>query len=216
VISVVLGVAVWTQSVPVAVGWWLMAGVALTVPVRRARRLLRARREPDAVTAGHVLSILTGLDEVEHRAVELGPTWPRLSVGPNGVLVIDVCPGMEPGPTRRRDARILQGRLARTARTGQAARRALADAGIDIPVRTLAVAAAGSAEAGGRLALPRGDTSTNGSGGSRVGGDGSGDGVRLIEPVELSGALTAGPALPMAVVDAAFTSLTHAPRLSAD
>jgi hypothetical protein len=190
--AVALGVAVWPQSAAVAFGWLLIAVVALSMPVARARRVFRARRTPDAATAGQVLDILTQLDEVEHRVVDLGPAWPRLSVGPTGVLVIDVCPaGHAAGSERRGDAKVLQGRLARTARAGHAARRALDDAGVDIPVRTLAVTV--------------GDGRTSAS-----------SGVRLIDPAELSGALSAGPVLPMNVVDAAFTSLTRADRLVTD
>ncbi len=219
--AVVLGAIVWDQSAAVAVGWLLIAVVAVAVPVRRARRVLLRRREPDAVTAGRVLSILTGLDEVEHRAVELGPIWPRLSVGPTGVLVIDVCPGALPGPARRGDTRILHARLARTAETGQAARQALAAAGVDVPVQVLAVMAGADAvgadvDAAGPGASGADATDVDATDVDAAGADATGDDVRLIATTELAGVLTAGPALPMAVVDAAFTSLARSPQLAGD
>jgi hypothetical protein len=212
VVAFALGVAVWAQSVAVALGWFLIAVVALSVPLAQARRITRARRTPDVATARHVLAILTDLDEVEHRAVELGPAWPRLSVGPTGVLVIDVCPaGASSSPARRGDVRILQGRLARAARTGLAARRALDHAGIDIPVRTLAVT--GAIDGVGGVGGVDGVHVVHGAGDDR---DAATPDVRVIDTTELSGALSAGPALPMAVVDAAFTSLTHTDGLVAD
>lgn len=148
---------------------------------------------PDGRTAALAEHVLASLDRIEHRRVELGTPWPQLSVGPTGVVVVDVC-GVE-GPVlldatgvHRRDDRRSCRRCDAVFQAGDAARGALAATAAGVPVRTIAVVAPGTSVT---IAL-----------------DAPAD-VSLMTVDELADALTRGPVLPMATVDAAFAVLSR-------
>jgi hypothetical protein len=69
--------------------------VGLVVVVRR-RRVARVgatglRSVADLRVLEQVEAVLAGLDPIEHRPLPLCSRWPRVSVGPTGVVVIEVC-----------------------------------------------------------------------------------------------------------------------------
>jgi len=153
---------------------------------------------PDGRTAALAEHVLGSLDGIEHRRVELGRPWPQLSVGPTGVVVVDVC-GLE-GPVvldatgiRRRDDQRGCARCRAACAAGHTARRALATSGAQVPVRTIAVVAAGTSVT---VAL---DAPTE---------------TLLISVDELADTLARGPVLPMAVVEASFALLSRTPMVS--
>ncbi len=153
---------------------------------------------PDGRTTALAEHVLGSLDGIEHRRVELGRPWPQLSVGPTGVVVVDVC-GLE-GPVvldatgiRRRDDQRSCARCRAACAAGHAARRALAGSGAQVPVRTIAVVAAGTSVT--------------------VAIDAPAE-TLLINVDELADTLARGPVLPMAVVDASFALLSRTPMVS--
>ena len=153
---------------------------------------------PDGRTAALAEHVLNSLDGIEHRRVELGRPWPQLSVGPTGVVVVDVC-GLE-GPVvvdadgiRRRDDQRSCVRCHAVLAAGNAARRALAASAAQVPVRTIAVVAPGTSVT---IAL---DAPAE---------------VSVMPVDELADALARGPVLPMAVVEAAFAVLSRTPMVS--
>lgn len=169
------------------------SAVAFGVFDRRERTDRSDGLAPDGRTAALAEHVLGSLDGIEHRRVELGAPWPQLSVGPTGAVVVDVC-GLE-GPValdatgiHRRDDRRSCRRCDAALRAGNAARRALAPTAAGVPVRTIAVVAPG--------------TTVN------VALDAPAE-VSLITVDELADALTRGPVLPMATVEAAFAVLSR-------
>jgi hypothetical protein len=148
---------------------------------------------PDGRTSALAEHVLGSLDGIEHRRVELGAPWPQLSVGPTGVVVVDVCGlegpvALDSGGIRRRDDRRSCTRCDAALEAGDAARRALAPTKMDVPVRTIAVVAAGTS------VTVADDARTN---------------VSLITVDQLADVLARGPVLPMPVVDATFAVLSQ-------
>jgi hypothetical protein len=148
---------------------------------------------PDGRTSALAEHVLGSLDGIEHRRVELGAPWPQLSVGPTGVVVVDVCGlegpvSLDPGGIHRRDDRRSCARCDAALEAGDAARHALAPMKMDVPVRTVVVVAAGTSVT--------------------VGDDARTD-VSLITVDELADVLARGPVLPMSVVDATFAVLSR-------
>jgi hypothetical protein len=148
---------------------------------------------PGGRTSALAEHVLGSLDGIEHRRVALGAPWPQLSVGPTGVVVVDVC-GLE-GPVsldargiRRRDDLRTCERCDTTLAAGDVARTALARTNLDVPVRTIAVVAAGT---------------------EVTVFDDAPTGVSLITVDELADALARGRVLPMPVVNASFTVLNR-------
>lgn len=181
-----------SQLEVVAVLVFLGASTVAFGVLDRPRRRRRSAR--DARTAVMAEGVLAGLDGVEHRRVELGAPWPQLSVGPTGVVLIDVCdlggPIVLDGPDVRRlgGPRACPGCAAMNETEGRV-RRALADVAPDMPVRSISVLAPGTAVC-----------ATSPSSGRRaVGVDG------------LADLLARGRVLPMPAVDAAFAALSRTP-----
>ncbi len=183
----------WTVGSAAVVTMLMGSTAAFGVFDGRERRDRPEGLAPDARTAALAEHVIGSLDRIEHRRVELGAPWPQLSVGPTGVVVVDVC-GVE-GPVlldatgiRRRDDRRSCRRCDAALQAGHAARRALAPCAPGVPVRTIAVVAR--------------DTSVT------IGLDAPSD-VSLITVDELADALTRGPVLSMATVEAAFAVLSR-------
>jgi hypothetical protein len=148
---------------------------------------------PDGRTSALAEHVLGSLDGIEHRRVELGAPWPQLSVGPTGVVVVDVCGlegpvSLDAGGIRRRDDQRSCTRCDAALEAGDAARHALAPTNMDVPVRTIAVVAAGTS------VIVADDARTD---------------VSLITVDELADVLARGPVLPMPVVDATFAVLSR-------
>jgi hypothetical protein len=71
----------------------LLLGLVVVVRRRRAARVgvTGWRSVADLRVLEQVEAVLAGLDPIEHRPLPLGARWPRVSVGPTGVVVIEVC-----------------------------------------------------------------------------------------------------------------------------
>jgi hypothetical protein len=148
---------------------------------------------PDGRTAALAEHVLSSLDGIEHRRVELGAPWPQLSVGPTGVVVVDVCAlegpvALDARGIRRRDDRRWCCRCDTALGASTAARRALAPTDLDVPVRTIAVVATGTSVTIARDAPEE---------------------VSLVTVDRLADELARGPVLPMAVVEASFAVLSR-------
>ena len=148
---------------------------------------------PDGRTSALAEHVLGSLDGIEYRRVSLGAPWPQLSVGPTGVVVVDVC-GLE-GPLaldargiHRRDDPASCVRCDAALMAGRTARHALAPTHRNVPVRTITVVAAGTEVT--------------------VAEDAPAD-VSLITVDQLADMLARGPVLPMPVVDESFALLTR-------
>lgn len=187
------GSAGWTVGSAAIVALLTGSAAAYRVLEGRERRDRPDGLAPDGRTAALAEHVLGSLDRIEHRRVELGTPWPQLSVGPTGVVVVDVC-GLE-GPVlldatgvRRRDDRRSCRRCCAALRAGDAARRALAPTAAEMPVRTIAVVARGTSVT--------------------IGLDAPAE-VSLITVDELADTLTRGPVLSMATVEASFDVLSR-------
>lgn len=146
----------------------------------------------DRTIAAGTAAAIDALDRVEHRRLELGTPWPQLVVGPTGVSIVDLCPGVgsarststgAPTASRRGCERCDTVRA-----TAERARQLLAgvEDGRNVPVRVLAVVRPG-------VPVCR-DANTD-------------DGIDAVPADRLSDMLARGPVLPMALVDRAFTRL---------
>lgn len=176
-----------------AVGALLVGSAVAFGGLDDRRRSREAGLAPDRRIAALAAQVLGSLDGIEHRRVELGRPWPQLSVGPMGVAVVDVC-GLE-GPLvldgrgiSRRDDHLTCDRCSAARAAGDAALRELAPRVPQVPVRTIAVVAAGT-----EVSL----------------GPDAPCGVSVVTVDELADTLARGPLLPMPVVEASFELLSR-------
>jgi hypothetical protein len=179
--------------VEVVVLFVVVAGLVVSLrDPGRTRSGEPVRPAPDprvADAAGHALDRLDG---IEHRRVELGTPWPAVIVGPTGIHLVDVCPLAEAPGRPCAGAAPSAGcpRCDRNEQITRALERQLASEAIarPVPVRTVAVVAAGSAAPHPAPAA-------------------GGDRVEIVAVDRLADALARGPVLPMADVDRAFRAL---------
>lgn len=168
----------------------VMIGALLVIGARRERH---QRVDADRAIAAGTSAAIDALDRVEHRRLELGMPWPQLVVGPTGVSIVDLCPGIgapdlatvgvHAGPQRRTCVR-----CATAAAAADRARQLLAgvEDGRLVPVRVLAV-------------VPPGTPICRDAGIE--------DALDVVPADRLPDMLARGPVLPMALVDRAFTRL---------
>lgn len=168
----------------------ILLGTLLVVAVRRNQPQVTVT---DRTVAAGSAAAIDALDRVEHRRLELGRPWPQLVVGPTGVSIIEMCPGLGPAhptpagvPTASRDgcARCGAARV-----VAQRARQLLAgiEGGHDVPVRVLAVVPPNAQACGG--------------------GTGPAGAFGVVPADRLPDTLARGPVLPMALVERSFTRL---------
>lgn len=200
------GVVAWrTSSVATAIelvtilALLLGLGVAFGTGARRPRRgssmVPPGRTTPDARLATRAAQTLDGIDHIEHRRLEIGRPWPQLLVGPTGATVVDLCPVESEVELDRTGVRDRGGSDGRPCSRCQDAlglagtvRDVLSGAGLELPVRTVAVVGDDT-----RVTI-RPDAP---------------DDVNLVRVDRLADALARGPVFAMGMVDAAFQQLTR-------
>ncbi|MBS3940511.1 MAG: hypothetical protein KG028_06080 [Actinobacteria bacterium] len=168
----------------------VMVGALLVIGTGRRRH--HGAGADDAIAAGTAAAI-DALDRVEHRRLELGTPWPQLVIGPTGVSIVDMCPGvgartLTPVGVHAASQRQTCARCGAARAAADRARQLLAgvEDGRLVPVRVLAVVPPGTP-------ICR-DTGLE-------------DALDVVPADRLPDMLARGPVLPMALVDRAFTRL---------
>jgi hypothetical protein len=171
--------------------------LGLVVVVRR-RRVARVgvtgwRSVADLRVLEQVEAVIDGLDPIEHRPLPLGARWPRVSIGPTGVVVIEVSDLH--GAVELADGGV---RSVATGRTSESAQRAvelaarlrdqLREVRPGTPVRALLVVRDGTEVRSSSL-------------------DPTGDEPLAVPVARLADTIARGEVLPMAEVDRIFQAL---------